>query len=140
MAKLLTITNLTADRKLTAGIKKAGERLIKVLTIKKAVSVVLVGEAKMRALDKKYRHKDKVTDVLSFGDWQEKDFLGEIVLCLPQIKRQAAQYGVSVKEELARMLIHGLLHLQGWNHERSRVEEKKMLKKQEELVKQICLI
>lgn len=135
MAELLTVTNLTADKILAPGAKKAGERFIKVLAIKKAVSVVLVGEAKIRALNKKYRHKDKVTDVLSFGDWGDKEFLGEIVICLPQIKRQAKQFGVTSREELIRMLAHGFLHLTGLDHEKSQAEEKKMFKKQEELVK-----
>jgi probable rRNA maturation factor len=135
MAELLTVTNLTADKILASGVKKAGERFTKVLNIKKAVSVVLVGEAKIRALNKKYRHKDKVTDVLSFGDWGDKEFLGEIVICLPQIKRQAKQFGVSAREEMIRMLAHGFLHLTGLDHEKSQAEEKKMFKKQEDLVK-----
>lgn len=137
MAELFTVTNLTADKTIASGVKKAGERFIKVLAIKKSVSVVLVGEARIRALNKKYRHKDKVTDVLSFGDWGDKEFLGEIVICLPQIKRQAKQFGVSAREELIRMLAHGFLHLTGLDHEKFQVEEKRMIKKQEELVKQL---
>lgn len=134
---MIELINLIGDKKYNAWLKKVGEKVAKDLKTKRLISVILVGDKKIRELNRQYRKKDKVTDVLSFGDWHSPDFLGEIVISLPQIKRQARQYGVSVKEELARMLVHGLLHLRGWDHERSRVEEKRMIKKQESIMKHV---
>ncbi|MEK7508622.1 MAG: rRNA maturation RNase YbeY [Patescibacteria group bacterium] len=132
---MIEIVSLVKDKKFDAWLKKVGEKVVKDLKIVKVVSVVLVGDKKIRELNRQYRKKNKVTDVLSFGDWQNPAFLGEIVISLPQIKRQAKEYGGEIKQELARILIHGLLHLTGLNHEESKSEERRMFKKQDALVK-----
>lgn len=86
-------------------------------------TVVFVSAAKMQTLNKRYRHKNKATDVLSFAsgelggaNGEDKNYLGEIVICLPYLRRQAREYGVPFAEELARMTIHGTLHLLGYDH------------------------
>lgn len=86
-------------------------------------TVVFVSVTKMQTLNKRYRHKNKATDVLSFASGElggasgeDKNYLGEIVICLPYLRRQAREYGVSFAEELARMTIHGTLHLLGYDH------------------------
>ena len=107
---------------------------MKKLTIKKNVSIVLVKDKKIQELNKIYRKKNKVTDVLSFGDWDDKNFLGEVIICLPQAQRQAKKYGTLLKQELTRLLAHGILHLAGFDHEKSKSEEKKMFKLQEEML------
>ena len=132
---MMEITNLISEKKFNVWLKKVGEKVIKDLKIKKQISVILVGDKKIRELNRQYRKKDKVTDVLSFGDWKNPTFLGEIVISLPQIKRQAKEYGVKINQELARILIHGILHLVGLDHEKSRAEERQMFKKQNDLVK-----
>lgn len=85
-----------------------------------AVTVAAVADAKMRALNKKYRGKDKTTDVLSFAyeDETGKGILsgGDIVISLPQVRRQAKAIGRDVKDELALMVVHGMLHLLGYDH------------------------
>ena len=106
------------------------------------VEVTIVGEKKIKALNLKYRGKDKVTDVLSFS-WLEGgkmpgDFLGQIFICYPQIVRQAEEYKVSVEEEFARMLVHGLLHLVGYDHVKEN-EAKKMFVLQEKIIKKYLL-
>ena len=126
---------MIGDKKHDVWLKKVGEMVAKDLKIGKLVSIVLVGDKKIRELNRQYRKKDKVTDVLSFGDWQNPVFLGEIAISLPQIRRQAKEYGVEIKQELARILIHGVLHLTGLNHEKSKVEAAKMFRKQDALVK-----
>lgn len=126
---------MVSDKKFDVWLKKVGEKTAKDLKIRRLISVVLVGDKKIRELNRQYRKKDKVTDVLSFGDWKNSEILGEIVISLPQIKRQAKEYGVESKQELARILIHGILHLTGLDHERSKTEERKMFKKQDDLVK-----
>jgi probable rRNA maturation factor len=83
------------------------------------VSVVFVGDALMRRLNRENRGKDKITDVLSFRDSdspvKDKHFLGEIIIDYQQIKRQAKIFQTSVKKELVFILVHGLLHLIGYD-------------------------
>lgn len=78
------------------------------------VSVLLTDDTEMQRLNRQYRGIDKTTDVLSFpsGD----DWLGDIVISLPQCERQAAAQGVPVRQELSRLAIHGTLHLLGRDH------------------------
>lgn len=107
------------------------------------LSLYLVGNQRMRALNRLYRGIDKTTDVLSFP--QSEDFkpsasrlqpyiLGDIVLNLDQIKRQAIENNVSFKDELRLMLIHGLLHLLGYDHERNERAAVIMRKKEKSLL------
>jgi len=118
-------------------IQKVIKTALLVLNVKKDVSVVIVGDKKIQELNKLYRKKNKVTDVLSFGDWNDAKFLGEIFISLPQARCQAKEYGFTVKKEIARLLIHGVLHLVGYEHEKSLKEEKRMFKKQESILKKI---
>ncbi|MEK7624888.1 MAG: rRNA maturation RNase YbeY [Patescibacteria group bacterium] len=118
--------------------------------IKGEVEITMVGEKKIISLNSKYRGKNKVTDVLSFslieGGNDSPPFqggvrgglpsilLGQIFICYPQIVRQAKEYGVTVEEEFARMLAHGLLHLVGYDHVKPS-DAKKMFRLQEKIVK-----
>jgi probable rRNA maturation factor len=89
------------------------------------ISFSVVGERKIRELEKKYFGEDKVTDVLSFplkeGEEMPEDFdgvnLGDIVVCYPQAKRQAMQWNRIVDEEIIFLARHGLLHLLGIHHD-----------------------
>lgn len=137
---MIEINNQTAAASLDFLIKKAANHCLKKLAIKKDISIVLVNDKKIQELNKIYRKKNKVTDVLSFGDWNDKEFLGEVIICLPQAKQQAKKFGTSLKQELTRLLIHGILHLAGFDHEKSKSEEKKMFKLQEEIIEKICSI
>lgn len=114
------------------------QRLVKKIlarfkSLDKTLSVQFIGERKIRELNKKYRGIDRVTDVLSFG--LGGDDLGDIFLCYPQIKKQAKQYQVTEKEEMKRMLIHGILHLLGFEHKRKN-EAQKMFKLQDGLLRE----
>lgn len=91
------------------------------------VVLIFAGDLEIKKLNKNYRRKNKVTDVLSFPNIglkeekfvmpERKDFyLGEIIISLPQAKRQAKEYGCSLKSELMRLFTHGLLHLLGYDH------------------------
>ena len=107
-------------------LEKVAEKTLKILKIKiPELSIVLVGDAEIRKLNKKYRKKDKVTDVLAFD-------YGEIFICVPQAKRQAKELNHSLKEELAILLIHGLLHLAGYDDE-TKKDYNKMKSQQEQL-------
>lgn len=105
------------------------------------VEINIVGDSFIKNINKQYRGFDKVTDVLSFA-WQESGgnfsagWLGQIFISYPQIKRQAKEYGVTVGEEFARMLAHGLLHLAGYDHQIKK-DEVNMFKKQEKITAKI---
>ncbi len=81
------------------------------------VSVAFVSEAEIRRLNKAYRRRNAVTDVLSFGDG-EAGQLGEVLICFAQARRQARALGHPVRQEALFLLVHGLLHLFGYDHER----------------------
>jgi probable rRNA maturation factor len=86
-----------------------------------AVSIVFVGSRTIRILNRRYRQKDYPTDVLSFsyGDMalDQIPFLGEIVISPEIAVRQAICWGVSPEKELRKLLVHGILHLLGYDHE-----------------------
>ena len=102
------------------------------------LSVLLTDDKKIRELNKKYRGQDRATDVLSFsqneGEENEPDYhlMGDVVISTVTAKRQASQHGFSLEEEIVLLLIHGILHLLGFNHERSE-EACHMKKKTREL-------
>lgn len=101
------------------------------------IEITVVGEKKIKSLNAKYRGKNKVTDVISFS-WLEGgavpgNFLGQIYICYPQIVRQARVYKIPAKEEFTRMLVHGLLHLVGYDHVK-KAEAKKMFELQEKII------
>ena len=94
-----------------------------------AVSVRTVGSARSRSLNLGYRGKDKPTNVLSFeGPGAMPDgsrILGELVICVPVVAREARAQGKSAESHWAHMTVHGVLHLLGFDHERDR-EARKM--------------
>lgn len=79
------------------------------------VNIVICSDKMVRELNAAYRKLDKVTDVLSF-EWHEDYLLGEIYIARSQVKRQAPKFGNSFYMELKRMIVHGLLHLSGYDH------------------------
>jgi probable rRNA maturation factor len=108
---------------------------------KPVLSIHLIGDTRMRRLNRDYRGVDSSTDVLSFGVQGAKILgpheWGDIFISVPYIRRQAKREGVVYREELFRMLIHGILHLFGYDHVTIK-EEKKMFALQESILKQ-CL-
>lgn len=114
-------------------------------------SVSFIDEGHMHDMNLEYRNIDDSTDILSFasededpdgipfinGDSSER-VLGDILICPEVMARNAQTFGVSVQEELRRLLIHGVLHLSGENHETNDASEP-MLVKQEKILSQIQL-
>lgn len=93
------------------------------------VTVRLVGEAEGRALNRDYRGKDYATNVLTFEygpDPESGALTGDIVLCAPVVAREAAEQGIAPAAHYAHLTVHGLLHLQGWDHERGAAEAQAM--------------
>ena len=105
------------------------------------LSIVLCGDAFIASLNREYRHKDGPTDVLSFeqGDWYDDDgagrrFLaGDIVISLDALARNAEDFSVPEGEELKRLVVHGILHLSGLDHDGNDPGEP-MLARQEALL------
>ncbi len=102
------------------------------------VHVLLAGDRLMRRLNGRYRRRDYPTDVLAFPPSPQTcppiSLLGDVVVCLPQAIRQARAAGHSVDAELTALLIHGLLHLCGYDHERGAVEARRMQRKEQALM------
>jgi len=99
------------------------------------LSIALVGQGRIRELNKKYRRKNRTTDVLAFPS--EEIGLGEIVICLKEIKKNAKRYETTFKKELSKVLIHGILHLLGCDHEKNKMETEKMEKKEKYYLAQL---
>ena len=118
---VLAVTNQTKLVVSRSLIQRAVKIVLDFKKVKGDVSVVIVGDAVMRKLNYKYRHKNKVTDVLSFreadGKFPEPGFIGELIIDYLQIKRQAKTFKHSLAYELAFIVIHGTLHLLGYEDE-----------------------
>ena len=97
-------------------IRQVAVKFLDYYKINKDVSVALVGDKTMKRLNKQSRGIDRVTDVLAFVD-DDPEFLGEIIINYAQIKRQAPRFDNSVRAELTFVLVHGLLHLLGYEDE-----------------------
>ena len=82
-----------------------------------SVTIALVSDSRIRALNGQYRRQDRVTDVLSFPS-RERGFLGDIVMASGLARRQAREAGHALQTELRVLALHGLLHLLGYDHER----------------------
>jgi len=94
---------------------------------KAEVVVSFVGPQTMQALNKKYRHQDKPTDVLSFTMKEKgldgKFYLGDIIICLEAARKQAKEHHHSLLREVEILVIHGFLHLLGFEHFKGLEEE-----------------
>lgn len=98
------------------------------------LSVLLTDDNEMQGLNRDYRGKDKPTDVLSFP-MDDARLLGDVVISMDTAKAQARDLGVSLDDEVARLLVHGILHLLGYDHERGAILAKKMRSKEAELLR-----
>jgi probable rRNA maturation factor len=81
------------------------------------VTVRLVGQAEGRALNRTYRGKDYATNVLTFVFRDSPPFEGDLALCAPVVAREARAQGKQVAAHYAHLVVHGMLHLQGYDHE-----------------------
>ena len=90
----------------------------------------------MKKLNGQFRKKRKITDVLSFLE-NHPDQLGELALCPKYIKEKAQNNSMSVREYSAYIILHGLLHLLGFEHERSKKEAQKMFQLQDQVFEKL---
>lgn len=131
----------TYNKKKYIFLKKAINKSLEYLKIKNSIfSIILIDDDEIKQINKIYRKIDKVTDVISFAFEDEANInnknvrvLGDIYISIPQMERQAKDYGHSIKRELSFLAIHGLLHLLGYNHE-NKEDEKIMFDLQRKLL------
>ena len=122
-------------------IKKLLDFALEYLKINNAIfNIIIVDEEKIQYLNKNYRDKDSVTDVISFALEDDETFiktdiriLGDIYICLKRAKDQSIEYGHSFLRELSFLTIHGILHLLGYDHMEAS-EEKIMFELQERIL------
>ena len=120
-------------------LKSHAEKFLRALErLDDELSVLLVDDATIQNLNRQHRSIDSATDVLSFPQTMEGDefishMLGDVVISVETAKRQAVEHHFSLEQELVLLLLHGLLHLLGYDHERSPQDEKLMKEKTWEL-------
>lgn len=121
-------------------IKKIARQILSLLEQPTAeLSILFVGDKKMKELNTVFRNLPTTTDVLSFPQTSYFPFptshllLGDVVINIPQAERQAKIHGLSFYDEVCRLLIHGILHLLGYNHEKSSHKAKLMREKEREV-------
>ncbi len=105
------------------------------------LSLSFIGKTRMRSLNRQYRGRDYPTDVLAFpmggiGE-QAEVFLGDVVICVPVAIGQASRFENTADQELLRLLVHGTLHLLGYDHEQSPREAQRMQRKERTIVKKL---
>ncbi len=102
-----------------------------------AISVLIAGDDTVRTLNRQYRRKDKTTDVLSFPASAESEGIaGDLVISLPIAMRQATERGHTLDTEIRILLLHGLLHLAGYDHE---TDDGAMRRREQRLRRQLGL-
>ena len=127
----------------TRELKKIAVKILQLLRQNKVeLSLALVGDDEIHDLNSRYRKKNKPTDVLSFpsegivaGD---NRLLGDVVISVETAKRQAKERKRSLKDEMVTLLIHGILHLLGYDHERSVKDARIMHELEKKVYRTLC--
>jgi probable rRNA maturation factor len=117
------------------------------------LSLLVVSDRAIRKLNREFRSKDEATDVLSFSQIEEPDApapdpwrianvegapLGDVVISINTALRQATELGISPRSRLRTLLIHGFLHLIGYDHERSAADARRMFARERALASKIA--
>ncbi len=129
MIEINNLTNFVVDKTFFTGVAK------KVLKGENKqmehLSIAFVSPQEIQKLNKAYRKKDKPTNVLSFEKVSHfKDECSEIIICPAVVREKSKDSVLSLKKELAKVLIHGILHALGYDHERSEKDAEKMEEKE----------
>ncbi len=121
-------------------VKEIADKILQELNLDNVeLSISLVDNETIQNINREWRGKDKPTDVLSFPldenapSGYKYRVLGDVVISLPYAKKQAEEIGLSYKEEILRLLIHGILHLLGYDHETSEEDAKIMFSLQDKI-------
>ncbi len=133
-----------SEKFLKDSVKKISSSLEKKNIVDKVVSgkeltLVFLDKLSAKKLNWQYRQKDYPTDILSFESG-DPESLGELVFCPEVLETQAKEHKQSFDQELGLMLVHGVLHLLGFDHENGGDDEKKMMSIQEEVFKELFTV
>jgi len=126
---------------LAARVARSARQLLRALHRERGeLSVLLVSDGEMRRLNRRWRGRDRPTDVLAFAQAEgpggaPDGVLGDVVISVDTAKRQAAERGDTLGRESERLLIHGVLHLLGYDHERSVAEARRMQRRERALAR-----
>lgn len=104
----------------------------------KTLTIVFLNQKEAKKLNQQFRGREYATDVLSFSS-MDPSSLGELVLCWSVLKKQAKEHGLTQKLELAYMVLHGVLHLLGFDHEKDEAGAIEMFELQDELFADISI-
>ena len=126
------------------GIRRLARQILAELEVPEAeLSIVFVGDAQIQQLNRRYLNRDKPTNVLAFP-MQEGPFsglhpqlLGDLVISVDTAKRQSNRFGLDDKGMITLLMIHGILHLVGYEHEGPSKRAREMALKQKELLQQV---
>ena len=145
---MVEIYDLTRKKELSEFFDDINEyyrKTLDVLDIKDEMdlSLIIVGKTKIRNINRDYRNIDRVTDVISFANIDSDDYdylvedgevnLGDIFINVDRVKSQAKKYGHSIKREFMFLLVHGMLHLLGYDH-MEKEDEKIMFSLQDRII------
>jgi probable rRNA maturation factor len=124
-------------------LKKVAQKVLEIVEHGQAeLSIALVGNAEIRTLNAKFRKKDYPTDVLSFPAGDELPtgvrLLGDVVISVEKAREQAKQRGRTLNEEMVTLLIHGVVHLLGYDHERSAKDAHIMGRLERKIYQALC--
>jgi probable rRNA maturation factor len=127
----------------TRKLKTAALRILQLVEQDESeLSVALIGNAEMRKLNARFRNKDYPTDVLSFpveeGLPGPVRLLGDVIISVDKARQQAKERGRSLGEEIIALLIHGILHLLGYDHERSAKDARIMTRLEKKIYGALC--
>ncbi|TMB57675.1 MAG: rRNA maturation RNase YbeY [Deltaproteobacteria bacterium] len=126
---------------LAARLGRSARRLLRALDLRHGeLSLLLVSDGEMRRLNRRWRGRDRPTDVLAFAQAEgpggaPDGMLGDVVISVDTARRQAAERGETLGREAERLLVHGVLHLLGYDHERSTAEARRMQRRERALAR-----
>jgi rRNA maturation RNase YbeY len=147
---------IASARKYARAFRADANSLLQILALERCeLSLMLVSDREIRRLNREFRAKDQPTDVLSFPQFAETSevlqsaesaaaqdptcALGDVVISVDTARRQAREFDQSVAHRIRTLLIHGLLHLLGYDHERSKAEARRMFARERELAAMLDL-
>jgi probable rRNA maturation factor len=137
----ILINDLQDDLAITSEIKdlirNVSQEVLNREDVDKEVSIALVDNQYIKELNQKFRSKDEVTDVLSFPQ-EDEELLGDIIISIPRAQDQAEEYNHSLAREIGFLIVHGMLHLNGYDHH-DPAQKKVMRQAEENILNQLNL-
>jgi probable rRNA maturation factor len=134
------IENISSDSKVKlSSLKKLAQKILKDFSQKDDLNIILVSDSFMRKLNQRFTNRKGTTDVLSFSFKEDKNtkakkgLLGEVYISVNRARKQARDYQATFDQELKRLVVHGTLHLLGYDH-KTRKDLEKMREKEKKYI------